>query len=650
MPFALTDSCSNGSFLNMKTYSFIFLSLSILLLSPAYGDDRDQLTLVPDDAIIVPRLIEDPLEPINRRIWSFNSVINKRLIHPVGQGYRFIVRKPVREKINNFSENLTFPRRFINNLLQGRWKGARRELHRFAINTTIGGVGLFDPASSFNLSKSEADFGQTFGRWGWDPSMYVVIPVFGPSNERDSIGLAGDTAVNPAYWLSSPYLYGTYGFAFNNIVDKTGEFKRFTEAGADTYSAARQISAVLRENDISKFRIPEMPNKPSINLLSTIFTTLRNPVFSDRVKTRSALIPSTGKRLKFSVWMQGGREAPQAPVVYLLSGLGSHRLSSPSLARAELIYSQGYSVVSISDVFNTEFMESASTTAVPGYSTVDNHDLHVALDAIDRNLTSKYGSRIGKRALFGVSAGAFQTMMLAASCASKNSPLIQFERYIAIYPPVDMLNSLDTLDDLYNSALNWPARERSGRIVNTFRKVGYILAASKGQDKPANQAAPLALPFDRTEADFLIGYAYHTVLRDIIFSSQSRNNFGLLQQPISKFRRAAVYEEIDHYKFTDYLNSFVIPYYKNGDQGDAVNYNEIRRVANLKNFTTGLRRVSDLRIISSDDDFLLKDGDVRWLHSLVPDKHIKIFHQGGHMGQLATKSGRAAMIDSIDEL
>lgn len=633
----------------MQKCGFIALGFLIVVSISAFGDDEKLPVTGSDDAIIIPQFVSDPLEPINRRIWGFNKIVTNHVVHPVGKGYRFIVCKPVREKISNFSENLTFPRRLINNLLQGRWRGARHELHRFVVNTTIGGLGLFDPASALNIPRSETDFGQTFGRWGWDPSMYVVIPFLGPSNERDSLGLLGDTAAHPAIWVTSPYLYGAYGFAFNDVVDQTGEFKRFTEAGTDSYSTARQLSAVLRENDINEFRISSMPDEPAMVSLNAIFFTHQDGGFPEQAKTRSALIPTTGKRLKYSVWMQGGRKGPKAAVVYLLPGLGGHRIDRASLALAELIFSQGYSVVSVSSIFNAEFMESASTAAVPGFSTADNRDIHVALGAIDQDLQSKYGDRLGDRALLGFSMGAFQTMMLAAYCETEDQG-VQFERYIAINPPVDLVSSMSVLDGLYELALRWPRDERIERIAGAFRKVGVIIAAgSEGENENSSKALP-ALPFDHTESGFLIGYSYHTILRDIIYSSQSRNNLGVLKQPIRKLRRAAVYEEIDHYNFSDYLSSFILPYYQNGGKGVEVSGREVRSAANLKNITNSLRRVSDLRIISCVDDFLLKDGDLHWLRSLVPGNHIKVFPQGGHMGQLATKSGQIAVIESIGKL
>ena len=102
-------------------------------------------------------------------------------------------------------------------------------------------------------------------------------------------------------------------------------------------------------------------------------------------------------------------------MVYIVPGLGSHRLAETSLALAELVYKNGFSVVSISSPFNSEFMEHASTAAMPAYLPVDGHDLHVALTEIDRRLNASYPGRLGDRALMGYSMGAFESLFIAAT-------------------------------------------------------------------------------------------------------------------------------------------------------------------------------------------------------------------------------------------
>ena len=97
-------------------------------------------------------------------MWGFNKGLMTGVIKPTSRVYRFVVAKPVRTGIGNFGKNLTYPGRLINNLLQGKWRGARDESYRFACNSTVGVAGFFDVGTKWKIPKSEADFGQTFGR------------------------------------------------------------------------------------------------------------------------------------------------------------------------------------------------------------------------------------------------------------------------------------------------------------------------------------------------------------------------------------------------------------------------------------------------------------------------------------------------------
>src|ERR1039458_9207940 len=117
--------------------------------------------------VVLPKSVPDPLEPLNRAMWSFNKGLLTDVIKPTSRVYRSIVVKPVRTSIGNFGRNLTYPGRLINNLLQGKWTGARDETYRFLGNSTVGVGGLFDVGTRWNIPKSDADFGQTFGQWGW---------------------------------------------------------------------------------------------------------------------------------------------------------------------------------------------------------------------------------------------------------------------------------------------------------------------------------------------------------------------------------------------------------------------------------------------------------------------------------------------------
>jgi len=140
---------------------------------------------------------DDPLEPLNRAVFEVNSGLDKALIKPVAEAYRQIVPEFVRDRIRSVIDNLTEPRIFANDLLQGRADAAGITLGRFVVNTTAGLAGMFDPATQQGLPKQSGDFGQTLYAWGVSDGPYLVLLLFGPSNLRDAVGLGVDLFTTP---------------------------------------------------------------------------------------------------------------------------------------------------------------------------------------------------------------------------------------------------------------------------------------------------------------------------------------------------------------------------------------------------------------------------------------------------------------------
>jgi len=555
-------------------------------------------------------------------------------VQPTAKVYRLIVCKPVRTGIGNFGKNITFPGRLINNLLQGKWGGARDETYRFCCNTTIGLAGVMDVATKWKIQKSDADFGQTFGQWGWKPKCYLMLPIFGPSNERDTLGLAADTAANPLTYIApypsatpglltyvSPYTYISYGIMYNNFSDTVNEYVRFNETEMDAYSELQYAWTFVRENRVADFQVKGKPDAASLETLESVFFTFKDPEFPGRGKTRSVLIPATGKNLKFTFWLQ----PEEAPVVYIVPGLGAHRLAEPALALAELVYKKGFSAVCVSSTFNYEFMEHASTADVPAYMPVDVHDLHVALTEIDHRLNKLYPKRLGAKALLGYSLGAFEALFVAATALTNAAPLIKFDRYVAINSPVRLLYGISKLDEYFNAPLAWPAAERADNMENTFLKVA---ALTKNSLTPQT-----SLPFSGIESKFLIGMDFRLILRDAIYSSQLRKNQGVLQHPIGKLRRAPVYREILQYSYQDYLQKFLIPYYwTHGIELSAPQ--ELDRASSLRTYAAGLQANHNIRLIVNRDDFLLAEDDLAWMKTTFAENQLTVFEQGGHLGNL----------------
>ncbi len=602
------------------------------------------------ETVILPKSVPDPLEPMNRVMWAFNKELMIGVIKPTSKVYRFIVVKPIRTAIGNMGKNLTYPVRLINNLLQGKWSGARDESYRFICNTTVGVAGIFDVADKWKIPKSEADFGQTLGQWGWQPGCFIMPPIFGPSNERDTLGLAADTAANPLLYIApyhfdennpltylGPYTYLTYAVMYNDFTDTVGEYVRYSQAVMDPYAEVQYARTFARANRAVDFQAKGKPDEASLETLQSVFFNYNDPEFPGHGKTWSVLIPATGRKLKFTFWLHAGK----APVVYIVPGLGSHRLAKPSLALAELVYKNGFSAVCVSSAFNAEYMEHASTATMPAYLPVDGHDLHVTLTEIERRLQALYPNRLGHQALLGYSMGAFHALFVAATTLTNQLPLLKFDRYVAINTPVRLLHGVSKLDEFYQAPLDWPGAERIDNLENTFLKVA---ALSKIPLTP-----PDSLPFSAIESKFLIGLSFRLILRDIIFSSQRRNNQGVLQRPIRNFRRAPVYQEILQYSYQDYFDKFVLPYYQTRGMA-SLTADALETAGDLRTYDAGLRANSNIRIIVNQNDFLLADEDLAWLHSTFAPKQLTVFKQGGHLGNLFNPAVQKAILEALMDM
>jgi ABC-type transporter lipoprotein component MlaA len=600
------------------------------------------------ESVVLPESVPDPLEPVNRVVWGFNKAVLAGVVKPTAKLYRFIVVKPVRTGIGNFGRNITYPGRLINNLLQGKWGGARDETERFFFNTVGGLGGFIDVATEAKLPKSDADFGQTFGRWGWDPRCYLMLPVFGPSNERDVVGFGADTAANPLTYVVpydfdpsnpltyfSPYTYYHGAVIYNDLSDSVDTAVRFTETEMDPYSVVQYAWTFVRKGQVADYRVEGAQDEASLETLQSVFFTVRDPRFPDRGETRSVPIPGTGKTLKFTHWLQ----SKPAPVVYIVPGLGSHRLAGPALALAELVYSNGFSAVTVSSAFNYEFMERASTAAVPSYAPVDAHDLHAALTEIHSRLEGLYPGRLQAKALMGYSMGGFHSLFIAGS--SNEAALIKFDRYVAINSPVRLMYAVSQLDEFFQAPLGWPPEERTENIENTFLKVAGL---SKTSLVP--QGTP---PFSAIESKFLIGLAFRLILRDVIFSSQRRNNQGVLQKPIKGLRREPVYREILQYSFSDYLEQFVTPYYQTRGI-DLTQPEALKNGEDLRAHADTLRANPNIRLIANRNDILLADEDLAWLETAIGSERLTIFEKGGHLGNLAHPAVQKAIVRALQGL
>ena len=204
--------------------------------------------------------IADPIQPVNRGMFWLNHQLYTYIARPVSKVYRTILPKPVRTAVHNVYDNAEYPVRVVNHLLQGKPGRADLETRKFLLNSTAGVGGIFKPSDRFpSLAEvPSADTGQTFAKWGIGHGAYVVLPVIGPRSVRDTVGLAGDVALNPLTWVPFGGVAQAISIPLStpntvrNVDSRLNAYDAATENAVDPYISLRGSYIQYREKAASK--------------------------------------------------------------------------------------------------------------------------------------------------------------------------------------------------------------------------------------------------------------------------------------------------------------------------------------------------------------------------------------------------------------
>jgi phospholipid-binding lipoprotein MlaA len=186
--------------------------------------------------------VRDPLETFNRDMFIINDFLLLYVLEPAAKGVKAVVPWEFRTIFRNALDNIRFPVRFVNCLLQGQWEKGGNEFAAFFLNTTVGFLGMADVAAAYpGLSASPEDMGQTFAVWGWEESAFLTLPFFGPSTVRDALGKLPDRLLDPLFWYTnltqSLILRG--GETVNATTFRIGDYAAIKKASLDPYVAIR---------------------------------------------------------------------------------------------------------------------------------------------------------------------------------------------------------------------------------------------------------------------------------------------------------------------------------------------------------------------------------------------------------------------------
>ena len=589
----------------------------------------------------LPLGFRDPMQPLNRELFAVNDWLVDWIVSPLSVGWRFVFRPTVRGHIAQFGTNLAFPTRALNDLVQGKLADAGQETARFAINTTVGLLGFFDPAASWGLEAPRPeDTGQSLQKAGWADPAYLFIPLSGPSTTRDGVGMIGDAVTNLGFWFGGLPVMLFVGL--NKGSDTVLQYEQLVASQPDPYELSRLAWSLLRAAQLN-----DVPTKPTEaregeaeQTLQVLHMAPREADFMRTGEVGEVLIPSTGRVLPFSYWLQDpphDGEEP-APLLYILPGLGSHRLSNQALALVESARREGWSVVTLSSPMHPEFIDAAATAELPGFAPLDSSDARAAMDQIDAWMRDHHPGRLGRRALLGVSMGAFHALLIAADQVREpDHGRVHFEVFGAAAPPVSTEYGMAQLDALYDEPMSWPADEREQRQLDILQRVA---ALTQGQIRPGSP-----LPFSESEARYVVGLAFRLTLVDTLWATQQRHDEGVLLTPRDPLDRDPAYFEMQDYSWREYFYAFLLPWLQSekivADDTEAIERGDLRSVESL------LEGSRNVQVFVSDNDFLRRPEDQELLVQLFGPESVHETHGGGHFGNGWRPDVRSQMMKDL---
>ena len=200
-------------------------------------------------------LVADPLIKFNRLVFQFNDKLYFWCLKPVARGYRAVVPEPIRLGIGNLFDHAGTPIRLANHLLQGKFKSAGAEFGKFFVNTTAGLLGIGNPAANFPaLNPGKEDLGQTLATYGIGNGVYLMLPIFGPSTLRDTVGMVGDYVFDPITYLRPWYVPTGMRAIYmtNRLSFRIGDYEALKGAALDPYLMLRSAYIQHRQKVINE--------------------------------------------------------------------------------------------------------------------------------------------------------------------------------------------------------------------------------------------------------------------------------------------------------------------------------------------------------------------------------------------------------------
>ncbi len=221
------------------------------------------------EAVADYRELNDPLEPTNRVFYRINDGLDTVILRPVAVAYRDVVPMPIRTHTHDLLVNLSNPVTLANDMLQGKPRRAGDTLMRLLINSTIGIGGIFDVAADWGYPQHDTDFGITLAIWGLPAGPYLFLPLFGPSDPRDAVGIGADYGLDPFTYIGRGATVTDLGYARFGVsavdtrsryIDDIDQVKR---TALDPYATFRSLYRQHRESQVKETRDDNRATTPA---------------------------------------------------------------------------------------------------------------------------------------------------------------------------------------------------------------------------------------------------------------------------------------------------------------------------------------------------------------------------------------------------
>lgn len=635
-------------------FTTIFL-LNVCFNNPTFSIEETNLkTTYPDYSYEFTG--KDQWESFNRKIFVFNIKANKYLIRPVNVVWASIMPKYGMDRIQNFYTNINYPVRLVGSLLQGDFESSGIETKRFFINTTMGLIGLYDPAlNKFKIEPRKEDMEQVLAYHKVKQGPYLILPIVARGNVRDIAGQILDLPLNPCSYIVGPVTLASTGLSLLNDITYMQPLFKMADNYADPYETSKQLDGIeqyiknanidrrnfITETNIAKnfVNINNSTNKNKLNadinlvaynpqnretdaMRTILFDSQKienstwselsiwNKSFNNKLKTSSINIDAQKPNYKYRYILQKNKSAP---VAILYPSIGEGIKSNQSSVLAKILYNEGYSVIIIGSSFNWAFVKSMPDNFKPGFPYEDAHYLRIVTSMIVNQLQGKYKTKFDKKILVGTSFGGLTGMFVAAQEKKENT--LGISNYIFICPPIQPFYALQQIDNFsQNSAKNTENLKET--VAVTSEKLIQVTYNDYNQNSPNNI---VALPFNEDEAKLAISYTMRQKLYDLIFTIEKGD--------ISK--KNNIYNMVANMSFYNYAEKYLLSNQNKSTQ-------QLTYDSSLYAIDDFLRENNNYKIYHSLDDCFTTPEQLIWLKNQTKNKTL-LFSNGSHLGFLYRK-------------